>query len=265
MRRWPGGGILENEGFEAEADRVLQASREQGVTLRLVGALAFARHCPRYRHLQQDMGRRFTDVDFAGYGREADRIRALMTHLGYAEDRGVYVESEGTRQVFGHADVGLQIDVFLDKLDFCHTILWNGRLEKDDPTIPLAELLLEKMQIVRINEKDVIDTIMLLLEHPLGDTDDETINIAYIADLCGGDWGLWRTVTMNLEKVAELAAGYPQLSDEERGAVRSRVDGALGRIEERPKSFGWRMRAKVGDRKKWYRDVDDFAPMLEEP
>jgi hypothetical protein len=69
-------------------------------------------------------------------------------------------------------------------------------------------MLLEKMQIVQINEKDVIDTIMLLLEHPLGDIDKETINIKRVAELCAADWGLWRTLTMNLGKVRTLSQGY---------------------------------------------------------
>ena len=79
------------------------------------------------------------------------------------------------------------MDVFYDKLDFCHVIRWDGRLEVDSPTIPLAELLLEKMQIVKINEQDVVDTFMLLLEHPLGHTDAETINLARMARLCADD------------------------------------------------------------------------------
>jgi hypothetical protein len=127
----------------------------------------------------------------------------------------------------------------------------------DHPSIPLAEMLLEKMQIVQINEKDIIDTIMLLLEHPLGDEDHETINIKKIAELCSQDWGLWRTTTMNLGKVRQLAQGYEQLSSEEKGIIDSQVAAALNRIEQEPKPLAWRLRARVGDRVKWYKDVDE--------
>jgi hypothetical protein len=130
-------------------------------------------------------------------------------------------------------------------------------LEVDHPSIPLAEMLLEKMQIVQINEKDIIDTIMLLLEHPLGDEDHETINIKRIAELCSLDWGLWRTTTMNLDKVRQLAQGYKQLSSEEKVTIASQVTIALNRIEHEPKPLAWRLRARVGDRVKWYKDVDD--------
>ncbi len=129
----------------------------------------------------------------------------------------------------------------------------------DTPTIPLAEMLLEKMQIVRINEKDIIDTIMLLLEHPLGSNDDETININRISKLCSQDWGLWRTITMNLEKVSQLGQTYTDLGDTEKARISAQVDSALKRINDEPKSFSWKVRSKVGDRVKWYQEVDDIT------
>ena len=88
---------------------------------------------------------------------------------------------------------------------------------------------------------------MLLLEHPLGDIDKETINIKYIAELCSNDWGLWRTTTMNLDKVRQLAHGYEQLKDEQKTHVEAQVVSALERIEGEPKSLAWRLRARVGD------------------
>jgi hypothetical protein len=130
-------------------------------------------------------------------------------------------------------------------------------LEVDHPSIPLAEMLLEKMQIVQINEKDIIDTIMLLLEHPLGNIDQETINIKRVAWLCSTDWGLWRTTTMNLDKVRQLAQSYEQLTNDLKEYIVSQVNAALIQIEQEPKSLAWRLRARVGDRVKWYKEVDE--------
>lgn len=247
----------ERERFENELERILTASREADVILRVIGSLAFQMHCSEYGHLQEEMGRAYTDLDFAAYSRQTREVKELMESLGYVENREVFMVSGGDRSIFDDFDSGLYVDVFYDKLDFCHVIHWEGRLEVDAPTIPLAELLLEKMQIVRINEKDVIDTIMLLLEHPLGDTDDETINIGRVARLCANDWGLWRTTTDNLEKVRVLAQGYPQLSGDEKDRIAAQVVEALRRIEEEPKPLVWRLRARVGDRVKWYKEVDD--------
>ena len=247
----------EREKFENELKKILKASDDAGILLRVIGSLAFQMHCPQFGYLQAAMGRAYTDIDFAAYKKQVKQIQGLMASLGYTENREVFIASEGDRAIYDNPSSGLHVDVFYDKLDFCHIINWEGRLEVDSPTIPLTELLLEKMQIVKINEKDVIDSIMLLLEHPLGDVDKETINIERIAMLCSNDWGLWRTTTMNLGKVKQLAYTYPQLSSEQKSKVESQVDVILTELEKEPKSLAWRLRDRVGDRVKWYKDVDE--------
>lgn len=247
----------ERDKFENELKRILKASEEAGLLMRVIGSLAFQMHCPQFGYLQAAMGRAYTDIDFGAYSRQSKQIQELMNSLGYAENREVFIVSEGERAIFDKPGTGLHVDVFYEKLDFCHTIFWKDRLEVDSPTIPLTELLLEKMQIVKINEKDVIDTIMLLLEHPLGDVDTETINLKLAAQLCANDWGLWRTTTMNLDKVKQLAQGYTQLTPEQKTKVTAQVDEILARLEQEPKPLAWRLRARVGDRVKWYKEVDE--------
>jgi hypothetical protein len=170
--------------------------------------------------------------------------------------QGVFIVSGSERAIFDRADMGLHVDIFYNSTS-ATSFAGTARLEVDKPSIPLAELLLEKMQIVQINEKDVIDTIMLLLEHELGDIDKETINIGRVAQLCANDWGLWRTTTLNLEKVRSLAHGYEQLTAEEKAHVQAKTEAALKRIEAEPKPMAWRLRDRVGDRVKWYKDVDE--------
>ena len=247
----------EREKFENELKRIIKASEGAGVTLRVIGSLAFQMHCQNYGYLQAAMGRAYTDIDFAGYRKQSRDVGTLMTSLGYIEEREVFIVSEGDRSIFSHRTNGLHVDVFYDKLDFSHIVSWVDRLEVDHPTIPLAELLMEKMQIFQINEKDIIDTIMLLLEHPFGDTDREEININRVAQILARDWGLWRTMTMNLGKVRQLAGGYTQLNQEQQVRILSQVDRALAVIDSAPKSTGWKLRARVGDRVKWYKDVDE--------
>jgi hypothetical protein len=148
---------VDKAAFEAEARRLVEAARSEGIVLRLVGALAFAHHCPRYRYLQEALGRHYTDIDFAAYGRDAERLRTLLARQGYREQPRVYIDSEGTRIVAEHPHTGLHLDVFLDRLEFCHTIPWAGRLECDDPTIPLAEMLLQTLWAAIQAEISAID------------------------------------------------------------------------------------------------------------
>lgn len=252
--------LLERASFESEADRLLGAARGDGLTIRLLGALAFRCHCRRYGDLQDRLQRAYTDIDFAGYGRDANTIRSFFARHDYSEDGAIYVASEGSRLVFDSTTSMLHVDVFLDKLEFSHTIYWRDRLECDYPTVPLAELLLEKMQIAKINEKDLIDTAMILLEHDLGDDDEETVNMVRVTGLCAADWGLYRTVTENLDKVRRYAHGTDAIEAADQEILDGRVAAALDRIEQEPKSMKWKVRAKVGDRMKWYQDVDEVSP-----
>lgn len=248
----------EREKFENELRQILKASGDAGIVMRVIGSLAFQMHCQRFGYLQQAMGRAYTDIDFAAYNKQSKQIQGLMTSIGYTENREVYIATEGERAIFDKPETGLHVDIFYEKLDFCHTIYWKDRLEVDSLTIPLAELLLEKLQIVKINEKDIIDTIMLLLEHPLGDHDSETINLKYVAKLCANEWGLWRTTTMNLDKVRLLVQGYTQLNDEQKAKIVGQVSSIMKRLEDEPKPLAWKMRNQIGDRVKWYKDVDEL-------
>lgn len=245
--------------FLEEANRILDAAKSESVLLRLLGALAFHVHCPKFAYMQEMLGRTFTDIDFASYRQESSGINKLFTELGYQYDVRVRALF-GSRLVFYDVSgTNRHCDVFLDKLEFCHDIDFHNRLEVDDPTIPLLELLLEKMQIVKLNQKDVIDTIMLLREHEVGGSDQETINSDRLAELTARDWGLWKTVTTNLEKVRNVIQTFKKLSEEDRKDVDSKITALRARMDEAPKSRGWKIRSHIGEKRKWYRDVDEVV------
>ena len=213
----------QRRAYEEEALRIVHAATQQGLTLRLLGSLAFQIHSPRCGHLQKMLGRAYTDLDYAGYSQQAPRMESFFASLGYRGDPEVNLYYAGQRMMFHSPQNGFHADVFFDRLNFCHEIKWLGRLEADSPTLPLAEMLLEKMQIVRINEKDIVDTIILLLEHELGTHDQDAINLAQISARCTQDWGLWRTATMNLGNVALLSQEYEGLTVEEKARVAAQV------------------------------------------
>jgi len=248
---------MDDKEFIGYANNIVAEAQKQGAIIRLLGAVAFNIHCPEYGHFQQEAKRHFTDLDFAAYFSHHDAIRKAFSRLGYEEDREVAVVYARQRLIFNKPGTDLHVDIFFDKLDFCHPIPWAGRLEVDSPTIPLAELLLEKMQIVQINPKDVIDTVMLLREHSLDSSDADTINAERIAGMCARDWGLWRTVTMNLKKTTEISAGYDWLSADDRAVVVERIVQLLKIIDTQPKSTAWNVRSKIGDRVKWYKEVHE--------
>jgi hypothetical protein len=246
-----------NEEFAAEAERILLEAEKAGVTLRILGSIAYRVHCPGTVSLFERMDRALTDIDFASEKSQGPKIQRLMEQLGYVEDKGTALSSEGRRLCFTSRDGKLNVDVFMDELYFCHRIPLKDRLRLDSPTIPVTDLLLEKMQIVEINLKDLKDTVVLLLEHEVadGDPDREHIDLERLGQLLAADWGFYHTVTTNLAKVREYADRLEGLGEELTATVDRRIARILEALEKRPKSLGWRMRARVGTRVKWYQEV----------
>lgn len=254
-------GVIEQD-FYTERTRILDALAQpenKHMIMRLIGALAFRTQCPDFGYIQDALGRVFTDIDFASYKNNFKDIVRVLPELGYEEDKMVTRLFSEYRLLFHDPIYGRHIDIFFDKLDFSHVIPLKGRLEVEELTLPLAELLLEKMQIAQINEKDLIDTIMLLRQHPIGASDRETINYQVVCGLLGNDWGFWRTATGNLQLTREYLDKYEQLHEEDKRIVGGRIDELLQHIETYPKTTRWKLRAKVGERFKWYKDVEELA------
>lgn len=256
--------IVPSSFFVEESLRIINEAAKQGIVLRIMGALAIRHHTMDFSELHTNLGRlgkqEFTDIDLISYRKFANPLERFFTSIGYPPNRGAKLMGVvwASRHMYD-APKGFHVDVFFDKLEFSHVLDFKGRLELDSPTIPLPDLLLEKMQIHRINEKDIKDSIVLLRAHNVGSDGRETIDAGYIASLLSRDWGLYYTVTTNLGKIRELMPGYESLADEDRANVNAKLDTLLGRIEQEPKSAGWKMRAKVGTKKKWYTDVDALS------
>jgi hypothetical protein len=246
----------QEEEFFKIADAMMEEAKKRGVTLRLLGAIAFRSHCPKYKFMQYSLGRILTDIDFASLSREAPKLQRLFHDMGCSENEMVMKLFGRERRIFYYANSQIHSDVFFDKLKFCHDIDFSRRLNIDYPTISVADLLLEKLQIVEINAKDLIDSVMLFCEHPVAETDEETINSSYISDLCSRDWGLWRTVTGNLSKLRSFLPKYIKVDADRQRALDgiSSLENAIGSKE---KSLVWKLRAKIGEKKKWYREVEE--------
>jgi|tagenome__1003787_1003787.scaffolds.fasta_scaffold20986274_8 hypothetical protein len=248
---------VENEHFVAEALRLVEEAEAEGIRLRILGSLAYRIHCPENLALFDAMERALTDIDFAADRRQVKEVRAFIAERGYVEDERMTVSTEGSRYYFEHPETGLGVDVFFDELYFCHRIPLRERLGLDSPTISTCDLLLEKMQIVELNLKDVKDTLVLLLEHPVAGegAGPEEIDADYVAGLLSDDWGFYHTVTLNLDKVQRFLPDFDAIAPEQGEVITTRIGRLRQRIEAMDKSRKWRMRAKIGPRKKWYQDV----------
>jgi len=248
-----------NLEFVDEALNLVRDAEAKGIRLRILGSIAYRLQCPNNLHLFQEAKRVLIDVDFGAEKKQNRAIRDYLTARGYVPDEGIYIASEGARHAYLHGDTGLNVDVFADELYFCHRIPLKGRLELDSPTICTTDLLLEKMQIVEINLKDFNDTVVLMLEHPLSHEQPgpKSIDTSYIVDIMRQDWGFYYTFTTNLKHVPDYLDQFSSLGEAGRLLLRGRIDGLLAAIEAAPKTLGWKMRAKIGTRRRWYQEVSE--------
>ena len=244
--------------MKEEGPRLVREGTKRGLHIRLLGAIAFQHHCPKYNYLTEKLHRQLSDVDFAGYNSERSSIDKMMRGLGYSDQPMVSALFGHQRMIWDNKSSGLHVDIFFDKLEMNHDIPFAGRLELEEMTIPLADMLLEKMQIVHINEKDIVDTIMLLREHSIGDSAaPETIDGSYLAKLLSNEWGFYYTVTTNLKNVEDRLNVYPELTEEDRADVSKKIHELLSILDKQPKTLAWKLRARVGPKTKWYKDVED--------
>ena len=244
--------------FIDEARKIIDKAKEHGVSLRLSGGLAFNVHCPQFNYIHGKWGRVFTDTDFVSRSEYGSTLIEVYRELGYRDDEMITTLYGNSRMVFDNPETGFHSDIFYDKLDFCHVLPLRDRLDVDDLTIPLAELFLEKMQIVQINEKDIVDTMMLIREHPIGESDVETINGPVIGRFLAADWGFWRTVRGNMEKLEALLEQTDLFETADKIDIREKMAQIQKYIDHTQKPLAWKMRNKIGDKVKWYKDVDEL-------
>ena len=237
-----------------EAARLLAAAEEAGVRVRVLGGTAIVLHVGESLH--PAFRRKILDIDLATPKREGRRVSDFLTTQGYVPNKTFNAMHGARRLLFYDEPNDRQVDVFVGVFEMCHQLPLETRLDLEAQTLPLADLVLTKLQIVKLNQKDAYDVFSLLLTHEVGEHDDDTINAAWIAELCSRDWGLYRTVQLNLERLRAYD-DVPGLDSGEMATIRGRLVALEQAIERAPKSAKWKMRARVGDRVRWYEDPEE--------
>ena len=236
-----------------EAIALARAAAEAGVNLKLLGGLAVRVLCPDLPPRQ----RAGQDMDFACLSKGRKDTAAFLEGSGCEPDRR-FNNLNGDRQMYFTAPSGRPIDVMVDRLSMCHVLDFRPTFSSHPHTLGPVDVLLSKLQIVELNPKDVWDIFQLLSGLPVSGTSavaraPVSIDHDRFGKLLGSDWGWWRTVTGNLDKLPGLAQSNPELVP--RAAPHDPIAQAdvLAEIARTvPKGMKWKMRANVGDRVRWY-------------
>jgi len=249
----------------AETKRIIDVARERAIVLRLVGGLAVRFHCETLDFCERDHG----DIDLVGHRRDVALIANLFADLGFEEIIHVRQATDGRQLQFArecrHKDEWARygqhhddhVDVFLDTFKMDHAIALTDRLDLDDYTITVSDVLLTKLQMANLNEKDERDILTLLQDLELGTADDPgAIDVPYLAQLCARDWGLFHDVELNLARLGERLDAYA-LDPGEHDRVRTNLGCLEEAIRAQPKSRTWRLRARIGTRRPWHDTVEE--------
>ena len=239
-----------------EATRICIAAADERITVRLAGGLAVQYLTPEFPPRGGDR----QDLDLATQSSDRKQLTSFLIGRGYIADK-TFNALYGHKQLyFQSEETGRSLDVLVDRLHMCHTVEFKDRLGRMPVTLDLADLLLTKLQIVELNEKDAQDVLYLCSAYPVADGDEPgTIGLGRIRPLVGNDWGWWRTITLNLDRITALAGGDGQglvPAGGKHDAVQQL--GVLSKaVEATPKSLRWKARARVGERVRWYEQPEE--------
>jgi hypothetical protein len=237
-----------------EARRLMTAAAQRDVPVRLIGGVAVRVRVDESFHV--GLLREYRDIDFVTLKGRSKPVGRFLEDMGYEPNQQFNAMNGSERLLFYDMQNQRQLDVFVGAFRMCHAIPITERMTLDAMTVPLAELLLMKLQVVQLNEKDLRDIIAILHHHDVADHDGATINAAYVARLCAEDWGLWRTCTMNVARVREGTGNY-DIAQQDRETVEGRLNRLWEYVEAQPKSRAWRLRDRIGDRKRWYDEPEE--------
>jgi hypothetical protein len=228
-----------------EAARVLDATEAAGVVVRALGGVAVNMICPSAR--VPPLARSYKDLDLASRQGDAARITDLLASLGYEPDLEFNALHGHKQLYFWDPRNGRQLDVFVERIELSHELEIGRRLEATPRTLSPADLLLTKLQVVEVNQKDLKDACALLADQPLS---PDGIDPERIVEVLCDDWGWWRTCTRTLETVTRYAEDLDGF--EGKDEVLRSVRALRSRVDEAPKSLRWRARSIIGERVRWY-------------
>lgn len=239
-----------------EAARILSGADAAGVVVRPLGGVAVRLHVDGM--MNAALARPYADLDLVAGRKAARDVTRLLVSLGYEANERFNAMSGGTRLIFYDHANSRHVDVFIGEFRMCHQVALSDRLGADPRTVPLAELLLTKLQVVQLNDKDLKDIWAIVLEHDVDDHDDETINVSVIARALSPDWGFWRTAGGTVA-AARSGLATSGLSPEEQQTIDARLGALWDSVEQEPKSLRWRSRARIGERSRWYEEPEEIA------
>ncbi|MGB9896068.1 MAG: hypothetical protein ACPLN2_09250, partial [Thermoproteota archaeon] len=236
-----------------ETKRILSVAEGNRIKLKLIGGLGVWYHCkesPRALKLLEN--RKYPDIDVVGHKKQAPQIKKLFTDLRYTPRVKFNAIYGDRRLIFNDLERKRRVDIFLDVFEMCHALNLREAIDSSQGmALGVTHLLMTKLQIVEITEKDLLDIICLLMTHEVSERDnEEVVSLQKVCKITSNDWGIYKTFTINLEKIKNTSSKY--LSEEEVRTIKEKIELIVSKMESEPKTIKWKLRAQIGEKVRWY-------------
>jgi len=234
----------------------MNEARAKGLTLRLLGGIAIALTCREVIARNAALDRDYNDIDLTGYSNQRQEIERFLISKGFQPAREFNFLFGGRRLMFFRNADRVKVDIFLDRFQMCHSIDLRFGLERNETIIGKGNLLLTKLQVVELAERDVQDLLALLIsvnDSIIHHQEDnlETELRETISRACGNDWGLWKTSSLTVAKLSTSTLLTNLVKSDSDSAVHC-LDLIKSFLDQATKSFLWKLRNVLGERIKWY-------------
>ncbi len=248
------GRVRTDDPLAAEARRLLAAAQREQAPLRLIGGMGIRLLLGERMHPRCQ--REIDDLDFVTTRKGARAVERLLSEQGWQPLARFNALHGRRRLLFEDREGERKLDVFVGRFEMCHTLPLDERIEAQPLTLPAAELTMSKLQIVQLNAKDVSDLYALLDALQVAERDEDAINATRIAELTGADWGLHHTFELNLARLHQ-GVDSAGLGEQSAARVRGGIEALQQALQSAPKTRGWRLRARVGERMRWYEEPEE--------
>jgi hypothetical protein len=229
---------------------IIKAAERNGACIRLLGGVAVNLLCADSLDAEPSLRRTPKDIDLAGYSRQSTSIERTLTYCDFEGAKEFNFLNSGRRLIFYRRDGGVKIDMFLDEFHMCHRLSFKGRLGSLPLTLSLTDLLLTKLQVVELTEQDLTDIYAMLLQATMDASSSVSLDLCQIGAICATDWGWYKTLSGNVTLLAHMSGRYLKGPSQERAVAALQMLTIA--IEGRRKSLRWRVRAVIGEHKRWY-------------
>ncbi len=250
---------MKNELVEL-ADEILAKAKSNKITLKLLGGIAFWKCCPQNRDLFLLFNRNIKDIDFYSTSEFKSKIETiLLRDFKLKMDWGLATIPYSLRSVFYNDKNKKVCEINYNKLIYSHEFyVKNNNFENVYDIIPLTDLLVSKLQIHAISEKDVIDVIVLLLEYDFDDVNENYISLRRVSELCYKDWGLEHTIRKNCIIIYKHLSSLQHSVPFDKGKISSKLLEILNKIKRSKKSLKWKIRNHFSEIYDWYNYVEPY-------